>query len=218
MRLAANCRDDLFAKCFGFDIGDMKRAAFAIALDQRHNSMLFRLFLRMGAVLSFAAEHRFIAFDNLAFATDRAWLGGIHRFANAMAHKPSRAIGAKAKHPPKLMRAHSLFAGAHEMRGKKPFMHGNMRTFVNSADRCGELLHAFTAAMKAVAGSFANDRIGRIDDAAVRTNRTIRPTHTFEMFPSCIFVIENRVCEIDGHLRAPMLPTISHILACLSSA
>ena len=57
VRLATNRRDDLFAKRFGFDIGDMKRTAFAIALDQRHNGVFFRLFLRMGAVLGFAAEH-----------------------------------------------------------------------------------------------------------------------------------------------------------------
>jgi hypothetical protein len=86
VRFAANCRDDLFAKRFSFDIGNMKRAAFAIALDERHNGLLFRLFLRMGAVLGFAAKYRFVALDNLVFAPDRAWLFIASRIRIAMNH------------------------------------------------------------------------------------------------------------------------------------
>src|SRR5580704_15158248 len=100
-----------------------------------------------------------------------------------MAKEPSSAIGTKAEHAPKLMRAHALFAGAHEMRGKKPLMHGDMRTFVNRANCCCKLLHALTAAIEAMAGSFANNRIGRIDYAAVRTNRAVWPADAFEMLP-----------------------------------
>ena len=111
-----------------------------------------------------------------------------------------------------------FFAGAHEMRGKKPLMHRNMRTLVNGANRCGKLLHAFPTTVKAMAGSFANDWIGRIDYAAVRANRTIWPADGFEMFPSCGFVIENFVCEIEGHFWAPNVDPISSIFVCLSSA
>src|ERR1700736_3925153 len=109
------------------------------------------------------------------------------------------------------MRAHSLFAGAHEVCGKKPLMHGNVRTFVNRANRCGELLHALTAAIKAMASSFANDRIGRIDYAAVRANWAVRPANSFEMFPSGGFVIEDWIGKIDRHFRAPLLPIVSQI-------
>jgi len=116
------------------------------------------------------------------------------------------------------MRAHSLLAGAHEVRGKKPLMHRNVRTFVNGAYRGGKLLYALTAAIEAVAGSFANDRIGRINYAAVWANRTVRPADSFKMLPGSMFVIENFVCEIDGHFWAPLLPTISHTPVCLSSA
>jgi hypothetical protein len=116
------------------------------------------------------------------------------------------------------MRAHALLAGAHEVRGKKPLMHRNVRTFVNRANRCGELFHTFTAAIEAVAGSFANDWIGRINYAAVRANRTIRPADSFEMLPSFGFIGKDWIGKIDRHLRAPTLSAMSHIPACLSGA
>jgi hypothetical protein len=218
MRLAANCRDDLFAKRFGFDVGDMKRTTFAIALDQRHNGVFFRLFLRICAIFGFAAEHRFIAFDHAVGATNRTYALRRHRFANAKAHKPRSPVRAKAEHTPELMRAHAFLAGANKMRRKKPLVHRNVRVLVNCANRGGELLHAFTAAIKAVAGSFANDRIGRIDYAAVRANTTVRPADSFEMLPGIGFVIEDWIGKIDRHFRAPLLSQVSHIPVCLSSA
>src|ERR1700730_17054045 len=122
--------------------------------------MLLWLLLGIGAIFGFAAEHRFIALDHAVGAADWPNVLRRHRFANAMAHEPRGPVGAKAKHAPELMRAHTLLAGAHEVRGKEPLMHWNVRTFVNRANRGGELLHAFTAAIETMAGSFANDRIG----------------------------------------------------------
>src|SRR3984893_17594602 len=71
MRFAANCRDDLFAKRFGFDIGDMKRTAFAITLDKSKHGMFFRFLLGIGAIFRLAAEKTFVCLDNFAFAADR---------------------------------------------------------------------------------------------------------------------------------------------------
>jgi hypothetical protein len=89
VRLAAYRFDDLFAERFGFDVVDVKRTAFAVTFDQRHDSMLLCLFLSIGAVLGFAADLCFVALDNLTFATDWAAIGRCHRFADAMAHKPA---------------------------------------------------------------------------------------------------------------------------------
>ena len=103
------------------------------------------------------------------------------------------------------MRAHALLAGAHEVRGKKPLAHWNVRTFVNRSNRGRKLFHAFTAAIESMAGSFANDRIGRIDYATVRANRAVRPADSFEMLPGSGFVIEDWIGKIDRHFRAPTL-------------
>jgi hypothetical protein len=89
-------------------------------------------------------------------------------------------------------------------------MHWDMRAFVNRANCGRELLHALTAAVKAVADCFANDRIGRIDYAAVRANRTVRPADSFEMLPSSGFVIEDRVGKIDRLSSSVVEPSISN--------
>jgi hypothetical protein len=122
--------------------------------------VFLRFLLGKGAIFGFAAEHRFIALDHTIGAADWPNVLRRHCFANAMAHKPCGPVRAKAEHTPELTRTHTLLAGAHEVCGKKPLMHGDMRTFVNRANRGGELLYALTAAIEAVTGSFANDRIG----------------------------------------------------------
>src|ERR1700724_2160081 len=92
MRFAANCRDNLFAKCFDFDIGDMKRTAFAITLDKGKHGMFFRFLLGIGAIFRLAADETFIRFDDLAFAAD--WRRAVwrHAFADTMAKEPSAFI------------------------------------------------------------------------------------------------------------------------------
>src|ERR1700730_6002827 len=110
IRFPANCCDNLFTERFGLDVRDVKRTAFAVAFDKRHDGVLLRFLLRIGAVPSFAADESFVAFDNLAFAADGTWIGWRHRFADAMAHEPSGTVGTKSKHAPELMRTHAFLA------------------------------------------------------------------------------------------------------------
>jgi len=93
-----------------------------------------------------------------------------------------------------------------------------MRTLVNRPDRSRELLHAFVAAIEACAGRLAVDLVGAADRAAMRAYRAIRPADRFEMLSCGGFVVENRVCKVDGQLRAPGVRFLSHFRICLSSA
>ena len=43
----------------------MKRAAFTVAVNQRHDSVLFRFFLGIGTVLGLAADESFVDLDNV---------------------------------------------------------------------------------------------------------------------------------------------------------
>jgi len=54
-----------------------------------------------------------------------------HPFANAVRHEPCCPIGAEAELPPELMRAHTLFAGAEQVRGEKPFVQRDMGALVD---------------------------------------------------------------------------------------
>ena len=67
--------------------------AIAVALYQRQDSVFFRLFLIIGAILFLAADQRFVGFDNLVIAADRRRANWLHAFANAVAHEPCRFIG-----------------------------------------------------------------------------------------------------------------------------
>lgn len=135
-----------------------------------------------------------------------------------MGHEPRRSVGAKAKAAEQLMRADALFAGAKQMRGQQPFVHRDMRALVNGPDGRRELLYALMASVKAMTGCFACDFVGGIDDATVGANRTMRPSDSFEVRPSGVFIVENRVGEIDRHKRLQIVNLLSHFAACLSSA
>jgi len=68
-------------------------------------------------VLFLAADKCFVHFDGLALATKR--LRGLqiaHPVTNTHRHEPCRAIGAKAKHPPELMRGNAFLARRHQVR------------------------------------------------------------------------------------------------------
>src|SRR5580704_16769456 len=116
VRLAADRCDDLFAKRFGFDIGDMKRTAFPVTLDEGKYGVFFRLPLRIGAVLCLAADETFVRLYNLAFATDRRRPVWRHAFADTVAKEPAAFI-CDPEHARELERAHALLASGHEMIG-----------------------------------------------------------------------------------------------------
>ena len=53
-----------------------------------------------------------------------------HTLADAVRHEPRRPVAAEAELPPKLMRAHTLFAAAEQSRRQKPLVKRNVRTLV----------------------------------------------------------------------------------------
>ena len=68
-----------------------------------------------------AADKSFVAFNDLAFAADRAVCASVlaHRFANAHRQKP-RAFVRDAKHPLQLLAGHAFLTGGHQVIGQYP--------------------------------------------------------------------------------------------------
>ncbi len=202
------------------DVGDVERTGAAIAFNEGNDGFLGRG-LVIGSVLRLAADVAFIGFNDLILSAERAFArleATAHRFANAMRHEPRRAVRAEAKIAEKLMRAHALLAGAKQMRGEQPLVHGDMRALEDRSHSGRELLATLMATVKAMARGFGNNRVGGVHNSAMRANRTIRPADDFKVLPSGGFVVEDRVGKIDGHLRAPMLSRSCPGQACLSSA
>src|ERR1700730_11088714 len=129
MRLAGSGLNDQRAKRLGSHAGDMEGASFTAALHKRHDVVLLRCSLCIGAVLLRAADDCFVRLDKLAFPTDRAALLTGHSLANTMRHEPCALVG-YSQHAMELMRRDALFRGGHQMRGQQPLVQRNMRSLV----------------------------------------------------------------------------------------
>ena len=88
VRLAARHFDDNGLQRAGLDVGDMEGSCATIAIDQRHNSVLFRLRL-VGAVLGLAANKSFVWLNNFVFTTELTGSNIVHGGTKPMAHEPS---------------------------------------------------------------------------------------------------------------------------------
>src|SRR5947209_7763656 len=86
---------------------------------------------------------------------------------------------------------------------EQPFMRCNMTAFVQRTNCCGEWFLTLAALINAWARAFAAKLSGAIDAAAVRAHRAIGPTQPFEVNPCGVYVVEDRIGEIYGHL-APL--------------
>ena len=98
-----------------------------------------------------------------------------HRFAQTMAHEPSRFV-ADAEHAMNVMRRDTLLRSGHQEQHRQPFRERDFAFLENGLDRDGELLtagialiHAWTVRLAAQAGDFLAVA------AAMRTNRAVRP-------------------------------------------
>lgn len=189
------------------------RANFAAALDQRENGFLTRASdvslvpLASVLVLLFAADIAFVKFNGLALTAKRASrLQIAHAFANALCHKP-RSLVRQTNHAMKLMGAHALFAGAHEMRRQQPFRHWNVRPLIDRADCRREFLSAVFAVKPTRPHGFSAQRGDPVNHAAVGAIRTSRPADRLEMLPGSFRVREDRVRQIDRsrHIQAPSM-------------
>src|SRR3954451_780786 len=97
------------------------------------------------------------------------------------------------------MSAHAFLAGAEQSSRQKPFMDRDVAALVQGADCGGELFAAILALVDARPRALALHLSRVADDTAMRADRTIRPTCRLEMPPSGLFVVKNRVRQINGH-------------------
>lgn len=194
---AVNVGDNQAAQMLGIDVGDMERAGFAVALDQRHNRLLGGG-LAGGAVLGLAADIGFIGFDNGVGTAAKGSVAVrfVHSLADAVAEEPSGLVG-DADHAAHLHRAHALLGSGHDMGSQKPLVQGNVRALHDAAGADGELVAAI------VAEEHASLRIAfHLADAiraTVRAGRTVRPTRGFQMRQRLRFVVKDGVGDIDVH-------------------
>src|SRR5579862_3502219 len=103
-----------------------------------------------------------------------------------MRHEPS-ALEGHTKHPMKLVRAHALLAGTHQVDRGQPLDKGNVAVGEDRTHGNGELLTARGALVDTLAGVSLSaflwlQLVGFADDSAVRTDRAIRPALGFQHF------------------------------------
>src|SRR5262249_20095978 len=126
-RISTHFLLDDFTKVLCRDRRDVMRAHRTAALHKSEHGLFasaavcaLQAFVAMLVLLK-AANIRFVGFNCLASTAKRSaslWEKLPHAFANAMGHKPCRAIGTKTQHAPKLMGADALLAGHHEVCGQ----------------------------------------------------------------------------------------------------
>src|SRR5580658_4128398 len=103
------------------------------------------------------------------------------------------------------MSRYALFRRCHEMKGERPLREREMAIFHDGPDRDRKRLMARVALIHAGPVRIALKERCNADHAAMRANRlAIRPMQLLEMSAGERLVVENRVCEIDGHGKAPM--------------
>jgi len=196
-------------------IRNVLRADGAITFNQRHNSVLLRLGLAVVDVLFLAAHIGFVAFDNLVAAANRAAGFGIirrHRFADAHLKKPG-ALVLKAQHPAELMGTHALLRSGHQPEGKEPLRKRDVAALHNRIGADRELLAALAAMV--VAGcrlgvrvllrrlahhGFGRQCMHRLLLLAEGANSTIRPALSFKVLAGFVFVVENRIRDVNHGL------------------
>jgi hypothetical protein len=126
-----------------------------------------------------------------------------------MEQKPSRFI-VRAEQPVQFVGAETLLAGRHQLRGQSPLCERDMRTFHDGAHRDAERLATVLAVVNTWAKALAL-HLGdpRARHAAARAHGTAGPGEAFQMVASRVFIVENRVGDIEfaGHLGNPVLMT-----------
>lgn len=185
---------------FRGDVGDVKRANFAAAFDQREHRHL-----RAGAsklLARVATDIGFVGFEsNLGAAerrNDNAVLFG-HGLADTMAKEP-RGFHAAIEHPLNLAGRNALLAGAHQVNDLEPQMQRQMRGFEDGSHANGKGLAALVALDETLAGGLALHTAQPlfVGISAMMANRPVRPKTAFEISESGVFVLEVRGVEDRG--------------------
>src|SRR5438105_4610170 len=111
----------------------MERANGTLAFHKRHNRFFRRRFA-IGAVASLPADIGFVDFNEFPFTAEHGWdLPLAHCLADAVRHEPGR-FQRNAENAMQLIAAHSLLAGAEQMRCLKPLMQWYMALFEYGPD------------------------------------------------------------------------------------
>src|SRR5512135_2136935 len=109
-----------------------------------------------------------------------------------MGHEPS-ALERDSQHPMKLVGAHALLTGAHEMNRGEPLVQWDVAVGEDRAHRHSELLTASSAlvdALPRLASFLGLDLVGFADHAAMRANRAVWPALGFQHFAGFIGVLK----------------------------
>jgi hypothetical protein len=182
---------------YGFDVvqGDAldregsDAAPVVAALHKRNHGPFLALNPRYARLAAFSrANPNFVDFDNSAQLFNHAVL--CHGEAEPMHHEPNRLV-ADSGHAVNLVSAHSLLAGAEQIRSKKPAVQGNVGILEDSSDSNAELLTApvalpdtFTDGLLGTGAGF--QFAGVVDFSAVGADRTIGPADGFVKLASAL--------------------------------
>src|SRR6185312_8538650 len=133
---------------------DMEAAGGAPALDKSQDDIAELRATNVQPLGStFGLAHQsFVHLDDLASATHRLDANCAHGFADAMRHEPS-GLKRHSQGPRKLVARNALLAGAKQVHGLQPQVHGDVAGLENGPDLHRELLPALVALVKANPGS-----------------------------------------------------------------
>src|SRR5690606_35516787 len=92
-----------------------------------------------------------------------------------------------------------LLAGAHQVHGEQPLVQRDLAALKHGADRDGKLLAAGFALQQAGTVGRALKGIRLAFYAAMRADRTVRPTQRLKVSASLVSVLEVRGEQISGH-------------------
>jgi hypothetical protein len=119
-----------------------------------------------------------------------------------MRHEPSGLVR-DFQHPMELMRRYALLASGHQVETENSPGQWNVATFHDGAVRHRERATAGIALMQAGTVRHALQASDVLDGAAMRARRTIRPSDRFHVFAGGIFIMEDRIGEVDGRSGSP---------------
>jgi hypothetical protein len=148
-------------------------------------------------VASLSADECLIDLNN---ADELLELGVLQRRTDAMAHIPSRLVGAEAHISPDLPRANALLGGQHEMDHAEPRPQVDIGIFENSAGDVGKPIGAPLATVRALPVPFAGREGISPDRTAAWANHAIGPAVCDEVGIAGILIRERRFPLGNGQL------------------
>jgi hypothetical protein len=173
------------------DGADNRHLARTKATTTRLTTALPKVF-----ILGFATDEGFVHLDHAAQFVEILF---DQRRANAMAHIPSRLVGAEADIAMDLPRAHALLAGQQQMNDAIPSTQIDLGILENGPGNVGEPIAA-SAAIRAFPFEFHSLERVTPFPATARANHAVRPAPGDQVFVASPLIGECRLELGDGHL------------------